>query len=94
MAENSENKIYEEEPKAKAVFKFGISKRLIEEFKHEVVGIKLNRDGSGNVVFFFKDSLQLRDDMQKIIKERRKQYTDPKNQRKEDEEAEKLTMED
>ena len=63
-------------PKYKGIFKFAIAKSLLEDYGHKLVGIKKNRDGSGNVVFFFENNLQLHYDMQKIIKERRKHFAE------------------
>ena len=35
-------------PEYKAIFKFGIAKKLLEEYGHRLVGMKMNRDNSGN----------------------------------------------
>lgn len=59
-------------PEYKAIFKFGIAKKLLEEYGHRLVGMKMNRDNSGNIVFFFENTLQLHYDMQRIIRDRRR----------------------
>lgn len=81
MAENVkvENKTYNDEPKAKAVFKLGISRSLIRDYGHKVVDIKPNRVDKSQIVVFFEDSLKLRDDMQKIVKRRREMYAERNN---------------
>ena len=75
-------------PESKAIFKFGIAKRLLEDYGHKLVGMKKNRDNSGDIVFFFENTLQLHYDMQKIIKDRRRRVDSER------EETEKLEQED
>ena len=84
---NVENK---EEVPAKAIFKLGIARSLVRDYGHRVVDLKQNRDDSSRVVVFFEDSLKLRDDLQKIVKERRKRFSE---NRREDT-VEKPEMED
>ena len=70
---NVENK---EEVPAKLIFKYGIAKALVEEYHHEIIGLKTNKQDKSKIVFVFRDSISLRDDMQKIIKERRKHFAE------------------
>ena len=87
MAENVKTEINEEVP-GKLIFKFDIAKALVEEYHHEIIGLKRNREDKSKIVFVFSDSISLRDDMQKIIKERRKRFAEAKD------EAEKPQQED
>lgn len=70
----------EEEPeiKAKRIFKYYIAKGLIAR-GHRVVDIKPDVDNRDRVVFLFEDSLDLRDDMQIIIKAHRKALAEKEN---------------
>lgn len=82
-------------PKYKGIFKFQIAKSLLEDYGHPIVGMKLNRDKSGSVVYFFDNSLQLHYDMQKIIRERRKHFAELASSKKEEaDEEEKPQQED
>ena len=62
----------EPEIPSKIIFKRYVAKDLIEKYGHRVIGIKQDRDSPERTIFVFEDSLKLRDDMQKIIRARRK----------------------
>lgn len=91
MIENVKNTNNTEIP-TKLIFKPVIARELIKQgFK--VVDLKQNRDYPERSILVFEDSLDLRNAMQKIIKERRRKFSE-RHETKEEEIEEKRTLED
>ncbi len=77
MAENVNTNVENnEEVRGKLVFKYPIAKALVEDYHQEIIGLKTNKQDRSKIVFVFRDSLEMRDSMQKIVKERRKRFAE------------------
>lgn len=81
----------QKEPRGKAIFNMSIARTLLKDYGHPIIDIKPRRDAGPDAWLpFFLDSLSLRDDLQKIVKERRKART---NRAKAEEEIQEPTIE-
>lgn len=60
-----------EENLSKLVFNAAIAKSLLEDYGHQIIGLKANRSDPARSVFVFKETVKFHRDMQEIIKKRR-----------------------
>ena len=78
--------------RGKLIFSYPISKALIK-MGHRVIDLKENRE-THMPILVFEDSLQLRDDLQSVVKERRKARAERAKAESEEEVKEPIEQED